>query len=156
MGCRFRSSLHEDNLIFSVVRQHAPESRMGLAGLGLLYRKVVCFDVCNLEFRGVYNRRHDNTPCPRILPMSMGAASCGASQCAGKVCSVEGGTSPDRSFIVCVCPTGLGAPQGPTPCLWHRALERLRSPSPCSIRNQIPQPHLGQALRWLSTAVRGC
>ena len=59
------------------VCQRAPGSWTGSAWLGRLYSQFVCFNGFN-QFRGVYNRRHDHPPCPRMLPMRMGAASCGA------------------------------------------------------------------------------
>ena len=66
-----------------LLRQRTPESRIGSAWLmpfDRLYRKVVCFNVFN-QFRGLHNRWHTITPCPSILPMRMGAASCGAHRC---------------------------------------------------------------------------
>src|SRR5262252_128714 len=76
------------------LRQRTPASRMGSAWLGpldRLYHKVVCFNVFS-QFRGLHNRWHTMTPCPNMLPMRMGAASCGACRCLGMPCGVEGGT----------------------------------------------------------------
>jgi hypothetical protein len=74
------------------VRQRAPESRTGSAWLGLLYSKVVCVNVFKLEFRGVYKRRHDNTPCPRMLPIRYGGCLLRSKPVRRHWCGVEGGT----------------------------------------------------------------
>jgi hypothetical protein len=54
---------------------------MGSAYTGLLYVKIVRFDIFDIfnALRGVKNRWHGDTPCPRMLShKAMGAASCGA------------------------------------------------------------------------------
>src|SRR5712691_4264346 len=87
------------------MRQRAPESRRGSAWLGpldSLYRKDVCFNVFN-EFMGVKNGWHGDTPCPKMLPMRMGAASCGAGQYRRHWCGVEGGTVLKNHFSHTIC-----------------------------------------------------
>ncbi len=83
-----------------LVRQRAPESWTGSAWLGSLYRKVVCVEVFKLKFRGINDSGHSKTPCPRMLPMSMGAASCGAHQALARhAASREGQSSNIISHI---------------------------------------------------------
>jgi hypothetical protein len=47
----------------------------------------------------MHNRWHDITPCPRMLPMGMGAASCGAHQHIDMACGVEGGTVLNNNHL---------------------------------------------------------
>jgi hypothetical protein len=68
--CRWRRGEVPSDLM----HQRAPESRTGSVWLRSrcsLYRKVVYFNVFN-QFRGVHNRRHNMTPCPRMLPIVYG------------------------------------------------------------------------------------
>src|SRR5262249_23611004 len=79
-----------------LVRQRTPESWTGSAWLRqlALYGKVVCFDILS-QFRGVHNRRHNDSPCPWLLPMRMGAASRGARHASTwRAASREGQSSP--------------------------------------------------------------
>src|SRR5262245_19315560 len=85
-----------------LVRQCAPESWTVSVDRGLLerlYRKVVCFDVFS-DFRGIHNRRHSMTPCPRMLPIRMGAASCGAASTTGTGAASREGQSSNPDGII--------------------------------------------------------
>ena len=83
------------------VRQRAPEAWMGSAWLGQLslYRKVVCFDVFT-QFRGVHNRRHDITPCPRMLPIGYGGCLLRSTPVRRHGVRRRGRDSPQRSSSV--------------------------------------------------------
>jgi hypothetical protein len=84
------------------VRQRAPESWTGSAYLGPLesfYCKVVCFDVFT-QFRGVHNRRHDITPCPRMLPIGYGGCLLRSTPVRRHGVRRRGRDSPQRSSSV--------------------------------------------------------
>ena len=62
---------HRGQVLGHLVRQCAPESWMGSACTGLLYMKIMCFDLFD-AFRGVKNGWHGDTPCLRMLPIGYG------------------------------------------------------------------------------------
>ena len=89
------------HVLSDLVGQRAPEARTGttrLTPLDRLYRKVVCFNVFNFEFRGVHNRRHDNTPCPRMLPIEYGGCLLRSNQCRGTGAASREGQSSTTSL----------------------------------------------------------
>src|SRR5262245_9000004 len=85
------------------VRQRAPESQTRAACLRHLYSKVACFDMFNLEFRGINDDRHSVPPCPRMLPIWYGGCLLRSKPVHKHWCGVEGGTVLNFHLTDTIC-----------------------------------------------------